>query len=107
MPDFEDDFDLVDQCDSIEDRELRSEFLDAAGRTRPFIDTLRRRRDAASNTPAPDGPASPAPRGESRRRAPRTRRRSRGVVTRPPNRGRVRRRYPRPRIVFVLVVESG
>lgn len=113
MPESDDDFKIVDQYDSIEDPWLRSEFLDAIGRTRPCIDALRRRRDAAREAaraaPARDEPATSAHGGESRRRAPRSRRRTRVVVTRPPNRGRVRRRYPRPRprLIVVVIVELG
>ncbi|MFF3951700.1 hypothetical protein ACFYY1_00670 [Streptomyces sp. NPDC001890] len=110
-PESGDDFDIVDQYDSIEDPWLRSEFLDAIGTTLPRIDALRRRRDAergaAKSTPPQDEPTASARAGEARRRSPRTRRRTRAVVTRPPNRGQGRRRYPRtrPRVVLVVILE--
>ncbi|WP_406160599.1 hypothetical protein OG298_26560 [Streptomyces sp. NBC_01005] len=106
-PESGDDFDIVDQYDSIEDPWLRSEFLDAIGTTRPCVDALRCRRDAerraAKATPPQDEPATtPARAGEGRRR-------TRAVVTRPPNKGRVRRRYPRPhpRVLLVVILELG
>ncbi|MER5614291.1 hypothetical protein [Streptomyces sp. NPDC002215] len=113
-PESGDDFDIVDQYDSIEDPWLRSEFLDAigtTGTTLPRIDALRRRRDAArraaKSTPPQDGPTASARAGEARRRIPRTRRRPRVVVPRPPNKGQGRRRYPsaRPRVVLVIILE--
>ncbi|WP_406501469.1 hypothetical protein OHA04_25185 [Streptomyces sp. NBC_01590] len=110
-PESGDDFDIVDQYDSIEAPWLRSEFLDAIGTTRPCIDALRRRRDAgrgaAKATPPQGEPTASARAGEARRRIPRTRRRPRVVVTRPPNRGQGRRRYPRarPRVVLVVILE--
>ncbi|MFD7491449.1 hypothetical protein ACFV8T_03380 [Streptomyces sp. NPDC059832] len=102
----DDDFDIADQYDSIEDPWLRSEFLDAIGKTRSFIDALRRSRDfaRAKAAAARDEPAASARGKEARRRAPRTRRRTRVAVTRPPNKGRVRRRCPRPRPRVVLVI---
>ncbi|MFG2213407.1 hypothetical protein ACGFN1_00765 [Streptomyces sp. NPDC048685] len=70
MPESGEDFDIVDQYDSVEAPWLRSEFLDAIGTTRPHIDALRRGRDAERKatkaTPPQDEPATPARAGEAR-----------------------------------------
>ncbi|MFD4942349.1 hypothetical protein ACFWNT_07365 [Streptomyces sp. NPDC058409] len=108
MPESGDDFDIVDRYDSIEDPGLRSQFLDDMGTTRPYINGLRRRRDAERKAtkaaPKPDESTTSACSGEPRRRTPRTPRRPRVVVTRPPNRGRGQRSYPRARLRVVFIV---
>ncbi|MFC8535423.1 hypothetical protein ACFUJY_15890 [Streptomyces sp. NPDC057249] len=100
-----DEFRLVDQYDSIEDPWLRSEFLDAIGTTRPRIDALRARRDAAREADARPAPKSPH-RRPSRLRA-RSPRRPRVTSTRPSNRTDIRyisrRRAPRT-VVLVIVI---
>ncbi|MEV5617523.1 hypothetical protein [Streptomyces bacillaris] len=111
--------DLFRQYDSIEDPDLRSEFLDAAGTTRPYIDALRDRHSRASrrSTAADPDEVTPQPREEPLDRAsrkarpPRLRKRSRTVATtRPPNnstggtpRNRRRRRRERP-VRFLVVI---
>ncbi|TXS06919.1 hypothetical protein EAO73_03580 [Streptomyces sp. col6] len=99
-----DEFRLVDQYDSIEDPWLKSEFLDAIGTTRPRIDALRARRDAARETDARPAPESPR-RRSSRLRA-RSPRRPRVMATRPPNRTDIRYAYRRrvPRTVVLVIV---
>ncbi|MFI9036038.1 hypothetical protein [Streptomyces sp. NPDC053726] len=106
-------FGIVEQYDSLEDPALRSDFLDAMGTTRSYINALRLRRDAARKAakadPGPDcAVSSPAPRGdeEPERREPRMPRRSRGIVTRPPNNtgGVRRRRRNRERPVVVIII---
>ncbi|WP_411079287.1 hypothetical protein [Streptomyces sp. cmx-18-6] len=87
-------FGLVEQYDSIEDDPyLRSEFLDAVGTTRSYINWLRLRRDRAaprgSSTPAPDEVAPQAPGPDdgkgAQRPVPPLPNRSRTANTRPPN----------------------
>ncbi|WP_330238910.1 hypothetical protein [Streptomyces sp. NBC_00525] len=97
--DPDEEFGLVDQYDSFEDPWLRSEFLDAIGRTRPCIDALRARRDAARTEDTP-GPVPP------RRRRPGSRR---AAPTRPRNRTDLRYPYRRrlPRTVVLVIVIGG
>ncbi len=116
----EDDYHLVDLYDSCEDPELRSEFLDSFGITRPYIDGLRRRRDAERKAAKSAGDAASAPDGVTTTprhghsphrsaRSPRARRRRRMVVTHPRTRG-IRRRRParnRSEVVLVLVLKFG
>ncbi|MFD3903573.1 hypothetical protein HXS80_23635 [Streptomyces sp. CB04723] len=108
-PDPDDDpFGLVEQYDSIEDPDLRSEFLDAVGTTRSYINALRLRRDkaAARDASAPEASGEPRNRGP-RRRLPRLRLRNRGTTGRPPRyAGSVRSRNSRNRArpEFVVIV---
>lgn len=102
-----DEFHLVDQYDSLEDPWLRSEFLDAIGTTRPYIDALRARRDAARKA---DGMTTEATTESPRRRPSRLRarspRRPRVVATRPSNRTDIRYASRRlvPRTVVLVIV---
>ncbi|WGP10350.1 hypothetical protein [Streptomyces sp. SH5] len=102
-------FGLVEQYDSVEDPNLRSEFLDAVGTTRSYINALRLRRDkgAARNaSDAPETTGAPDDKGP-RRRVPRPPLRNRGVTTRPPKyAGSVRnkRRRNRARPEFVIII---
>ncbi len=108
-------FGLVEQYDSIEDPYLRSEFLEAIGTTRSYINALRLRRDEAArkiSAPAepdratPEAPESPDDKGP-RRRAPRLPLRTRSITTRPPkNAGSTRnkRRRNRARPEFVIII---
>ncbi|MFI6723673.1 hypothetical protein [Streptomyces atratus] len=112
----DDPFGLVEQYDFLDDPDLRSDFLDAMGTTRSYINALRLRRDAARKaakaahesdeaTPGPGGPRSDK---ESKRREPLLPRRSRVAVTRPPNKsgGTVRRRRrnrERPDVVVIIL----
>lgn len=108
-------FHLVDEYDSLPDPQLRSDFLDAVGTTRPRIEHLRRLRDAdaarnaakAAEESESNGSSTHERRRQSRRRLRRTPRHSGVNVTRPPNRGDIRRMAPRRRrrIVFVIVIE--
>ncbi|MFF5773677.1 hypothetical protein ACFY8V_25015 [Streptomyces californicus] len=105
-PDPDDPFGLVEQYDSIEDPDLRSEFLDAVGTTRSYINALRFRRDkaAARDASAPESSGAPKNRGP-RRRVPRLRLRNRGTTGRPPRyAGSVRSKYSRNRARPDLVV---
>ncbi|MBK0376803.1 MULTISPECIES: hypothetical protein [unclassified Streptomyces] len=108
-PDPDDDpFGLVEQYDSIEDPDLRSEFLDAVGTTRSYINALRLRRDkaAARDASAPEASGAPRNRGP-RRRLPRLRLRNRGTTGRPPRyAGSVRSKHSRNRArpEFVVIV---
>ncbi|WP_030740247.1 hypothetical protein [Streptomyces griseus] len=104
----EDPFGLVEQYDSIEDPDLRSEFLDAVGTTRSYINALRLRRDkaAARDASAPEASGAPKNRGP-RPRVPRLRLRNRGTTGRPPRyAGSVRSKYRRNRArqEFVVIV---
>jgi len=110
--------DLFGQYDSFEDPELRSEFLDAMGATRPHINAQRRRHIKASRRSAavepdevPPQPREEIPTSKSRkRRPPRLRKRSRTTVTRPPSntgetfRSRQRRRRERPAKFLVIII---
>ncbi|KQX28854.1 hypothetical protein ASD97_05555 [Streptomyces sp. Root63] len=109
-------FGLVEQYDSIEDPYLRSEFLDAVGTTRSYINALRLRRDKArkASTPehpepghaVPEAPGSPDTEGP-RRRTPRLPIRERGITTRPPKHAgsvRNKRRRNRARPEFVIII---
>lgn len=109
-------FGLVKQYDSIEDPYLRSEFLDAVGTTRSYINALRLRRDKArkASTPehpepghaVPEAPGSPDTEGP-RRRTPRLPIRERGITTRPPKHAgsvRNKRRRNRARPEFVIII---
>ncbi|MBM7054140.1 hypothetical protein [Streptomyces durocortorensis] len=101
-------FGLVEQYDSIEDPCLRSEFLDAVGTTRSYINALRLRRDkaAAGDAPAPEASGPPEDKGPQRR-VPRLPLRNRGITTRPPKyAGSVRnkRRRNRARPEFVVII---
>ncbi|MDT0494872.1 hypothetical protein ACIOD0_06005 [Kitasatospora albolonga] len=88
-------FGLVEQYDSIEDPDLRSDFLDAIGTTRSYINALRLRRDSAARRitadPEPEevAPQAPAPNGEKGAQRPvpplPNRARTGGPTTRPPN----------------------
>ncbi|MFH9299075.1 hypothetical protein [Streptomyces sp. NPDC017520] len=101
-------FGLVEQYDSIEDPYLRSEFLDAVGTTRSYINALRLRRDkaAARNASAPEASGPPEDQ-EPRHRVPRLPHRNRGMTSRPPKyAGSVRnkRRRNRARPAFVVII---
>ncbi|WP_405662858.1 hypothetical protein OG379_14780 [Streptomyces sp. NBC_01166] len=99
-------FRFVHQYDSFEDPQLRSDYLDEIGKTRPYINALRRRLDAArkAEKAAGERTAGPTPRGEPRRRS-RSPRRPRVVGTRPPNRGDITHAFRRRRArSFVLVI---
>ncbi|MGW3582211.1 hypothetical protein ACWDM8_12855 [Streptomyces rubiginosohelvolus] len=109
-PDPDDDlFGLVEQYDSIEDPYLQSEFLDAVGTTRSYINALRLRRDqaAARNASAPEAPCPPDDKGPQRR-VPRLPLRQRGITTtRPPKyagSARNKRRRNRARPEFVIII---
>ncbi|WUS97161.1 hypothetical protein OHA46_10950 [Streptomyces sp. NBC_00708] len=103
--DLPDEYHLVDRFDSFEDPQEQSDFLDAIGRTRPYIDALRARREAVRR--AEKAAAEPR-RVEPRRRRSRSSRHPR-VVTRPPNRTDIRSAFRRRRsrnvLVVVLVIE--
>ncbi|MFC8859406.1 hypothetical protein [[Kitasatospora] papulosa] len=116
-PEPDDPFGLVEQFDSIEDPYLRSEFLDAVGTTRSYINALRLRRDqAAGKTSAPIEPdqgkvAETKPgRGDEKspqRRASRPPVSTRSLATRPPRyagsvRSKRRRNRRRPEIVVII-----
>ncbi|MEU2098643.1 hypothetical protein ABZ741_36115 [Streptomyces globisporus] len=101
-------FGLVEQYDSIEVPYLLSEFLDAVGTTRSYIDALRLRRDkaAARNASAPEASGPPDDTGP-RHRLPRRPLRNRGITTGPPKyAGSVRnkRRRNRARPEFVIII---
>nr|PPQ57703.1 hypothetical protein C5F59_14150 [Streptomyces sp. QL37] len=111
----DDPFELVEQYDSIEDPYLRSEFLDAVGTTRSYINALRLRRDKAalkaSAPPEPDDrTATPEAHGPvddkgPQRRTPRPPGRSRSTTTRPPKyAGSVRNKRSRNRGRSEIVV---
>ncbi|MDX3687246.1 MULTISPECIES: hypothetical protein [unclassified Streptomyces] len=116
-PEPDDAFGLVEQFDSIEDPYLRSEFLDAVGTTRSYINALRLRRDqAARKTSAPIEPDQEAATGTKtgrvdgegpQRRTPRPPVRTRVLATRPPRyagsvRSKRRRNRRRPEIVVII-----
>ncbi|MFD5134825.1 hypothetical protein ACFWMX_00930 [Streptomyces sp. NPDC058378] len=116
-PEPDDPFGLVEQFDSIEDPYLRSEFLDAVGTTRSYINALRLRRDQAARKASapiePDQEAAAEPKpgqvGEEgpQRRTPRLPVRTRILATRPPRyagsvRSRRRRNRRRPEIVVII-----
>ncbi|MFJ7192391.1 hypothetical protein [Streptomyces bacillaris] len=112
--------DLFRQYDSFEDPDLRSDFLDAIGTTRPYIDALRDRHIRASRRSAaaepdevtPQTREEPLDRTERKARPPRLRKRSRAVATtRPPNnntpgrpRNKRRRRRERPSRFLVIII---
>lgn len=111
----DDPFGLVEKYDSIDDPDLRSDFLDAIGTTLPYINALRLRRDRAAreDSPAPTGPdravaEAPGPPDDKgpRRRSPRLPIRSR-ATTHPPRYAsyvlnRRRRNRGRPGIVVII-----
>lgn len=113
----DDPFELVEKYDSIEDPCLRSEFLDAVGTTRSYINALRLRRDEAArkaSAPAhpepdratPEAPESPDDK-DPRRRGPRLPLRNRSTTTRPPKTAgsvRNKRRRNRERPEFVVII---
>ena len=107
--DSDPEFHLVAQYDSIDDPELTSEFLDARGLTRPYINALRRRiearRRAAADTSAPNTSVSRAHHSRSSRRGSRSARRPQVATSRPPNRDSSRRRVRStpPSIVIVII----
>ncbi|MCX4676974.1 hypothetical protein OG413_16970 [Streptomyces sp. NBC_01433] len=111
----EEEIHLLSTYESIQDPQLRSDFLDAIGTTRPRIEHLRRLRDAeAARNAAKDaqesesnGSSTHERRRQSRRRLRRTPRHSEVNVTRPPNKGDIRRMPPRRRrrIVLVIIIE--
>ncbi|MGW0644554.1 hypothetical protein [Streptomyces sp. EN27] len=109
-PDPDDDrFGLVEQYDSIEDPCLRSEFLEAVGTTRSYINALRLRRDKAAARNASGAPetfGAPEPKAP-RRHGPRRPLRGRGITTRPPTYAasvRNKRRRNRARPEFVIII---
>ncbi|MEV6260257.1 hypothetical protein AB0M42_05775 [Streptomyces sp. NPDC051784] len=105
-------FRLVEQYDSFEDPWSRSEFLDAIGKTRQYIDALRARRDAARETdrvssaePTSELPLRGGP-GRPRTRTPRRR----AAVRRPPNKTGIRyatRRRAARTVLLVIVIRRG
>ncbi|MFH8883796.1 hypothetical protein [Streptomyces californicus] len=100
-------FGLVEQYDSIEDPYLRSEFLDAVGTTRSYINALRLRRDkAAGDVSAPEAAGARENKGP-RHRVPRLSLRTRGMTGRPPRYGgSVRSKHSRNRArpEFVVII---
>ncbi|WP_240799022.1 hypothetical protein [Streptomyces sp. A0958] len=107
-----DEFVLVDQYDSFEDPWSRSGFLETIGRTRPYIDALRARRDAAreaKRATAEHASESSRRNGEPRRGRSRSPRRPRVVGTHPSNRTDIRyaSRRRRPRTVVLVIVVIG
>ncbi|WP_327175987.1 hypothetical protein OG599_12100 [Streptomyces sp. NBC_01335] len=112
-----DDFRLVDQYDSLEDPELKSELLDALGITRANVDAQRRRREAARKTAKSaertDESAAAAPTvghdhprsgGRSRLRAARRKALRGGSGSHPRNRSDLTRRVRSRRSRHIVVV---
>ncbi|MEU5286012.1 hypothetical protein AB0G97_18635 [Streptomyces sp. NPDC020755] len=112
----DDPFELVEQYDSIEDPDLRSDFLVAVGTTRSYVNALRLRRDQARKASkpahlepdraAPEAPGSPNTKGPQRR-TPRLPIRERGITTRPPTyagSARNKHRRNRARTEFVIII---
>ncbi|MFJ3700865.1 MULTISPECIES: hypothetical protein [unclassified Streptomyces] len=109
-------FGLVEQYDSIEDPYLRSEFLDAVGTTRSYINALRLRRDKAARKAAAQpeqdqaiAPEAPGPVEDKgpQHRPPRSPVRPRSTTTRPPKyaasrRNKRRRNRRSPEIVVII-----
>ncbi|MEU8698031.1 hypothetical protein AB0C61_10195 [Streptomyces sp. NPDC048680] len=107
-----DEFRFVRKYDSFEDPQLRSDYLDQIGKTRPYINALRLRLDAArkAEKAAAERATDPVFRGEPRRRRSRSTRPARVVGTRPPNRCDIRyaaRRRRARALVLVIVIRLG
>ncbi|MFD6533282.1 hypothetical protein [Streptomyces sp. NPDC060184] len=111
------DFHLADQYDSLDDPELKAEFLDAMGIPRAVVDAQRRRREgarkAAKSAEGTDGSTAtdrhrPSSRGRSRLRAARRKALRGGAGTHPRNRSdasrRVRSRRSRPPVIVVVMI---